>query len=118
MGSDGGKRMRGRFSEAGMLACYLALAGGTAWGQSLKIDVTVNGPATPISPYIYGANDWCNPADIPLASARSGGNRLTGYNWETNASNAGLDYLHNSDNYLVKDFPAADQKIPGQVVLN
>jgi mannan endo-1,4-beta-mannosidase len=43
---------------------------------------------------------------------------LTAYNWETNASNAGSDYLHNSDNYMVKDFSAADQKIPGQTVLH
>jgi hypothetical protein len=109
--------MRDVFPLVGFGFCVSLLAH-AALGQGLKIDVTVNGPGTPISPYIYGANDWCNPSDIPLTSSRSGGNRLTAYNWETNASNAGSDYLHNSDNYMVKDFSAADQKIPGQVVLN
>jgi hypothetical protein len=111
--------VRGYFRNVKTLvAIGFPLAINPAWGQTLKIDVVANAPAAPISPYIYGANDWCNPADIPFAASRSGGNRLTAYNWETNASNAGSDYQHNSDNYLVKDFPAADQKIPGQVVLN
>lgn len=110
--------MRGQLKIAKVLAFCGAISGKMALGQTLKIDVTVNGPATPISQYIYGANDWSNSSDIPFTSARSGGNRLTAYNWETNASNAGSDYLHNSDNYMVKDFPTADQKIPGQVVLN
>lgn len=111
--------MRGYFRNAKLvLVLGFPLAGQSAWGQALKIDVVANAPATPISPYIYGANDWCNPTTVPFTSSRSGGNRLTAYNWENNASNAGSDYQQNSDNYLVKDFPAADQKIPGQVVLN
>lgn len=109
--------MRFKFKTVHGLAFCVAV-GGQAGAQTLKVDVAVNGPATPISPFIYGANDWCNPTDIPFTSSRSGGNRLTAYNWETNASNAGSDYLHNSDNYMVKDFSAGDQKIPGQVVLN
>lgn len=95
-----------------------AIVSGQALAQTLKVEVAVNGPVTAISPFIYGANDWCNKSDIPFTSSRSGGNRLTAYNWESNASNAGSDYLHNSDNYMVKDFSAADQKIPGQVVLD
>jgi hypothetical protein len=31
---------------------------------------------------------------------RIGGNRWTAYNWETNASNAGSDYLYQNDTYL------------------
>jgi hypothetical protein len=31
--------------------------------------------------------------------ARVGGNRLTAYNWETNASNAGSDYLYENDSF-------------------
>ena len=50
-----------------------------------------------ISPYIYGVNH----SDYRYAKAiRKGGNRLTGYNWENNASNAGTDWHNNSDNYL------------------
>jgi mannan endo-1,4-beta-mannosidase len=35
-----------------------------------------------------------------LSLRRLGGNRMTGYNWETNASNAGADWNHQSDNYM------------------
>jgi hypothetical protein len=38
---------------------------------------------------------------------RSGGNRLTAYNWETNASNAGSDWMFQNDNLLgASDTPA------------
>jgi hypothetical protein len=49
---------------------------------------------------------------------RDGGNRWTAYNWETNASNAGSDYLYENDDYLssstvpaeaVRGFIAQDQ---------
>jgi len=35
-----------------------------------------------------------------LTFRRLGGNRMTGYNWETNASNAGSDWNQSSDNYM------------------
>ncbi len=56
---------------------------------------------TPISPYIYGANspDW-DHMNVPFTLARQGGNRMTAYNWETNASNAGNDWHNQNDNYL------------------
>jgi len=50
----------------------------------------------PISPFIYGTNDPYGYA----GSKRLGGNRLTNYNWENNASNAGRDWYHESDNYV------------------
>ncbi|MEO6096090.1 MAG: glycoside hydrolase family 44 protein [Fibrobacteria bacterium] len=87
-----------------------------AYGQAPTVEISLRGPATLISPYIYGANEWCNPTDLPLTATRWGGNRLTGYNWETNASNAGLDYIHNSDNYLVKTLPTEEQKLPARAV--
>jgi hypothetical protein len=34
-----------------------------------------------------------------------GGNRLTAYNWETNASNAGSDWQHQNDNLMGGDVP-------------
>ncbi|HEY3757704.1 MAG TPA: glycoside hydrolase family 44 protein [Opitutaceae bacterium] len=65
-----------------------------------------------ISPYIYGSNQ-----DLPgvntLGARRYGGNRLTGYNWETNASNAGTDYINESDNFLVSSLPQSEQSTPG-----
>lgn len=87
-----------------------------AFGQAPAVQITLQGPAMPISPYIYGANEWCNPTDVPLTATRWGGNRQTGYNWETNASSAGSDYIHNNDNYLVKDLPTAEQKMPARAV--
>ena len=52
-----------------------------------------------ISRYIYGTNGtvagYANPTFV-----RSGGNRMTGHNWELNTSNAGADWYHHSDFYL------------------
>ena len=87
------------------------------------VDVTISiDPAKtkPISPYIYGINFYSgNPGVSPLLTFdRAGGNRWTAYNWETNASNAGSDYIYNNDSYLsgsnvpaeaVGSFIAADQ---------
>ena len=55
----------------------------------------------PISRFIYGLNGW-NPAARPanLTLSRSGGNRMTAYNWETNASNAGADWFNQNDDFL------------------
>ena len=57
----------------------------------------------PISPYIYGTNqpDWQGHSKY-LTLTRWGGNRITAYNWETNASNAGSDWQHQNDDYLTK----------------
>jgi len=55
----------------------------------------------PISRFIYGMNGW-DPSGQPknLTLSRSGGNRMTAYNWETNASNAGSDYQNQNDDFL------------------
>ncbi|MFL6699766.1 MAG: glycoside hydrolase family 44 protein [Vitreoscilla sp.] len=45
-----------------------------------------------------------------LTLDRAGGNRWTAYNWENNASNAGSDYLYESDNYL------SSSSTPGEAV--
>jgi hypothetical protein len=67
------------------------------------------GTRTPISPFIYGMNFYDQydpymwgsatlPANVTLS--RIGGNRLSAYNWENNASNAGSDYIYESDDYM------------------
>jgi len=60
-----------------------------------------------ISPFIYGVNFYESPPDqttpawpANLRLSRMGGNRLTAYNWENNASNAGNDYDYHNDDYL------------------
>jgi hypothetical protein len=87
-------------------------------------DVTITIDPTkikPISLYIYGINFFSgNSGASPLLTLdRASGNRWTAYNWENNASNAGSDYLYESDNYLsssnvpaeaVRSFIAEDQK--------
>jgi hypothetical protein len=56
----------------------------------------------PISPYIYGINFATKIDGVPTALTldRTGGNRWTAYNWETNASNAGSDYLYQNDSLV------------------
>ena len=53
-----------------------------------------------ISPYIYGVNDQTKAALAHATITRIGGNRMTAYNWENNASNAGSDYQFENDDYL------------------
>ncbi|MDR0303141.1 MAG: glycoside hydrolase family 44 protein, partial [Treponema sp.] len=52
-----------------------------------------------ISPYIYGLNVVPAQSTV-IKSARLGGNRTTGYNWENNLSNAGEDWQNFNDEYL------------------
>jgi hypothetical protein len=84
-----------------------------AAGADLAVQIAVD-PGSgrqAISPYIYGTNQ-----DLPGVATpgvrRYGGDRLTGYDWETNASNAGTDYINNSDDYLVAGLPASQQSVP------
>jgi len=64
-----------------------------------------------IFPGIYGTNspDWAGRGRN-LTLTRIGGNRLTAYNWENNASNAGSDWYHQNDGYL------GGGNVPGEVV--
>jgi fibronectin type 3 domain-containing protein len=54
----------------------------------------------PISPWIYGINFYSNSDPALITVDRMGGNRWTAYNWETNASNAGSDYVYDNDSFL------------------
>ncbi len=95
----------------------------TATPVAATADVTIAIDPTqtkPISPYIYGINFYSGVTSAPpqLTFDRAGGNRWTAYNWETNASNAGSDYLYENDDYLssstvpaeaVRVFIAGDQ---------
>ncbi len=72
----------------------------------------------PISPWIYGSNGQSNDRDENITARRLGGNRLTGYNWENNFSNAGSDYFNNSDDYLpyILNLPANQYLQPNAVL--
>jgi hypothetical protein len=85
---------------------------------AVEFNVDTGADRKEISPYIYGINEW-SFGDLPegtVAARRVGGNRLTGYNWENNASNAGEDWYNSSDNHLVRNLPAEKQDEPGAVV--
>ena len=97
----------------GRLAWLALIPALTAGGANLPVQISVD-PGSgriPISPYIYGV-DQDLPGVATTGARRYGGNRLTGYDWETNASNAGTDYLNESDDYLVYTLPAAEQSTP------
>jgi fibronectin type 3 domain-containing protein len=74
------------------------------------VTVTIDPTKThAISPWIYGINfDAGNGGTPTFTFDRAGGNRWTAYNWETNASNAGSDYLYENDNYLSSSTTAAE----------
>ena len=88
---------------------------------TVNVTITIDPTKTkPISPWIYGINFYSGVTGAPpqLTFDRAGGNRWTAYNWETNASNAGSDYLYENDDYLssstvpaeaVRSFIAGDQ---------
>jgi hypothetical protein len=99
--------MRFRLSTPWLVAaCSIAMAAGWMPAAALAITPDDPGPGDvamsidsgqnvkPISPYIYGSSF----GSVPNATFdRSGGNRMTGHNWENNASNAGADWYHHSD---------------------
>lgn len=66
--------------------------------SAITVDVTAT---RPISPYIYGGNftDWPT-AGRAVTLDRQGGNRMSAFNWETNASNAGNDYHFQNDGFM------------------
>ncbi len=76
-----------------------------------------------ISPYIYGTNYWGNynkaiTKDENFSFYRLGGNRLTGYNWVNNATNAGSDYRQQNDGWMTDIFEisSTDANTPGRLL--
>ena len=67
----------------------------------------------PISPYVYGINSQKDDNNAACTVRRMGGNRQTGYNWENNASNAGNDYEHQSDEWPCTVLGYKDCGVPG-----
>lgn len=71
-----------------------------------------------ISPFIYGMNlkkEYTHSPEDFATLVRLGGNRTTGYNWENNASNAGSDWKHSSDNNMPSNIIGSDTNVPGSV---
>lgn len=73
---------------------------GAAESYKMNVYVDLSSQKKEISPYIYGINQFGNTnnyKNITVNAVRQGGNRYTGYNWETNWSNAGEDWINSSD---------------------
>jgi hypothetical protein len=75
----------------------LILFSGIIYSASITINTSTQRAI--ISPYIYGTNQQME-GDENLTIMRLGGNRMTGFNWENNASNAGTDWQNSSDDYM------------------
>ncbi|HOV25470.1 MAG TPA: glycoside hydrolase family 44 protein [Pseudobacteroides sp.] len=97
------KRKLSVFMACTLITSTLSIPYVTSNAANLNINVSIDTTKdkTPISQLIYGGNWDFN--DASLTSKRLGGNRMTGYNWENNFSNAGSDWQHSSDTYLLSN---------------
>ncbi len=98
-----------------LTAPFSAASAEDAYKMNINIDLA--GEKKEISPYIFGINQYGIDVNKITATAyRQGGNRMTAYNWENNASNAGSDWKHSSDNNLSNsDEPADCVKVLSEV---
>lgn len=79
---------------AGLVSRSFAITPDNPGPANLQFTINSGQNVKAISPWIYGTNF----DTVPNATLnRIGGNRLTGYNWENNASNAGADWYHHND---------------------
>lgn len=91
-----------------------ALAVISTGGTAVTASVDSSASRLRVSPYIFGYNDISyyvprSPGSLTLR--RYGGNRWTTYNWENNASNAGVDYGPN-----MSDGNLSSSSVPGDAV--
>ena len=99
---------------AALTVCCL-LSAATVADINVTYTIGTEQGRAPISPYIYGSNFTMAGAEN-FTIRRIGGNRLTGYNWENNYSNAGHDWYHSSDLYLARNIPSPLRLVPGKVL--
>lgn len=85
---------------------------------SVSITVEPEKEICSISPYIYGVNSGVDMSKVSPKSFRLGGNRMSAYNWENNMSNAGSDYKHMSDMYLITNAADEFKRVPGGAALD
>ena len=97
-----------------LCVCLCLLKSTDLFSQQIVFKINTDSSRKPISPFIYGTNQDYDHA----GSKRLGGNRLTGYNWENNASNAGTDWINESDDFEISDqgVSPADASTPASVI--
>lgn len=109
-GTGGAGGSSGTGGAGGVAGVGPVIEPGDPGAADVRINVRVDLDVRAISPLIYGTNGAPEIATTHQTVIRSGGNRLTAYNWENNASNAGSDYLFQNDGYL------SNSDVPGRVV--
>jgi autotransporter-associated beta strand protein len=86
---------------------FLLLLGLASIASAQSVSFTFSASQTaPISPYIYGINTTSLGNYTNATFYRTGGNRITAYNWTNNYSNAGSDYLFENDNFYTSSTAA------------
>ena len=105
-----------RFLPGALLLSGVLFSAATMAQKQVTLSIQPDAVHKPISPYIYGTNDFYSQA----AAMRLGGNRLTSYNWENNASNAGHDWIQHSDDWLPWHFgvPDSDYNKPASTIVH
>jgi hypothetical protein len=81
------------------LSLATLLLAGSVFGQTpVTVTVDVAADRHPIDPRIYGVAFATagQLSDLNVATNRSGGNGMTRYNWQDNASNRGQDWFFES----------------------
>lgn len=101
------KMKRAIFFTALLVIAALCVSMSEAAPINVTYNINADGTKTPISKYVYGSN-WGGGTDYTIR--RSGGNRLTAYNWENNWSNAGADWYYENDQYM------SSSPIPGKAI--
>ena len=98
-------------------ACLALAPALSPLNASVALTVDLSAAAKPISPLIYGLNDWTRDAStdsLGYTFQRFGGNQLTSYNWELNVVNAGIDWYNWNNNGIVSTAPVELQSVPGE----
>ena len=91
---------------APIVAVFVFCASVATASVSVTYNINTDVNRTPISKYIYGSNTGGN---ANYTVVRSGGNRLTAYNWENNYSNAGNDWQYSNNTPIMRHSKAAIQ---------
>jgi hypothetical protein len=115
--TQGADRRRERANAAALKQAEAAASATAVEGGELRFEVAPGQVIRPISPYVYGINSQKDEG-IGTTVRRMGGNRQTAYNWEINASNAGSDYQHSSDDWPCTVLGYTDCKQPGAQFLD
>ncbi|WP_295158211.1 glycoside hydrolase family 44 protein [uncultured Ruminococcus sp.] len=114
----GKKHLISAMAAAAAAVCVCTASAYAADDNTVNITIDPAGEKKTISPYIYGVNEELMGGSVMPTAIRAGGNRSSAYNWETNASNAGSDRDHISDNYFQQTMSQELWDVPGAMSIN